>query len=310
MSGKKRRRFLKSMEKNLQGIQDNLKSIQEELSKLQEQTDHKNGVIFLKEEAGRKRRVSDETKPMLVVYGAFLIEKYDCNLHYKIELSEASDIKQVSVTLDVETAHPELEVFEDRKRVRRIRTQRCLPDTGKRFTSSPCVLGSEGFTSGRHYWEVEVAGNRYWSLGVATESVERKRGVKLTPETGVWSIGRQVDMFVTFTSPPSPLPARLIPGRLGVYVSYESGTVSFCDADTKSHLHTFNKIKFTEKLYPFFATWHNNWLRICWISNQLSCSSARAPTLPFAFSPSLSLSEKTRVNKVHSKPADTIGYLV
>ncbi|XP_032903327.1 tripartite motif-containing protein 10-like isoform X4 [Amblyraja radiata] len=87
-------KLIKSMEKNLQGIQENLKSIQEELSKLQEQTDHKNGLIFLKEEAGRKRRVSDETKPMLVVYGAFLIEKYDCNLHYKIELSEASDIKQ------------------------------------------------------------------------------------------------------------------------------------------------------------------------------------------------------------------------
>ncbi|XP_055486276.1 zinc-binding protein A33-like isoform X3 [Leucoraja erinacea] len=159
-------KIVKSMEKNLQGIQENLKSIQEELSKLQEQTNHKNGLIFLKEEAGRKSRVSDETKPMLVVYGAFPIEKYDCNLHYKIELSEASDIKQVSVTLDVETAHPELEVFEDRKRVRLIwtRTQRCRPDTGKRFTSSPCVLGSEGFTSGRHYWEVEVAGNRYWSL--------------------------------------------------------------------------------------------------------------------------------------------------
>ncbi|XP_055486277.1 zinc-binding protein A33-like isoform X4 [Leucoraja erinacea] len=90
-------KIVKSMEKNLQGIQENLKSIQEELSKLQEQTNHKNGLIFLKEEAGRKSRVSDETKPMLVVYGAFPIEKYDCNLHYKIELSEASDIKQDSL---------------------------------------------------------------------------------------------------------------------------------------------------------------------------------------------------------------------
>ncbi|XP_032903381.1 E3 ubiquitin-protein ligase TRIM39-like, partial [Amblyraja radiata] len=167
--------------------------------------------------------------------------------------------------LDVETAHAELEVSEDRKRVRRILDRRILPDTGKRFTDWLCVLGSEGFTSGRHYWEVEVAGSGRWSLGVAAESVERKRLAPLTPETGVWSIGRQSwwggDEFQAFTSPPSHLPARPIPGRVGVYLSYESGTVSFYDADTKSHLHTFTGNKFTEKLYPFF--WTGNSGRLC-----------------------------------------------
>ncbi|XP_059813508.1 E3 ubiquitin-protein ligase TRIM39-like [Hypanus sabinus] len=97
-------------------------------------------------------------------------------------------IKRVSVTLDVETASPVLEVSEDRKSVRRTGTRRDLPDTGKRFTDRTCVLGSEGFTSGRHYWEVEVTGNRVWSLGVAAESVERKRQVGLSPETGFWII--------------------------------------------------------------------------------------------------------------------------
>ncbi|XP_032872255.1 vespryn-like [Amblyraja radiata] len=135
--------------------------------------------------------VIDETKPMLVIDNALPIEKYDRTLFYNIALSETSDIiKRVSVTLDVETAHAGLEVSEDRKRVRRTWTERSLPDTGKRFTDSRCVLGSEGFTSGRHYWEVEVAGNQWWCLGVAVESVDRKGGVELTPETGVWSIGR------------------------------------------------------------------------------------------------------------------------
>ncbi|XP_078287912.1 zinc-binding protein A33-like [Rhinoraja longicauda] len=50
------KKIVKTMEKNLQEIQENLKSIQEELSKLQEQIDHKDGVIFLKEVAGRKTR--------------------------------------------------------------------------------------------------------------------------------------------------------------------------------------------------------------------------------------------------------------
>ncbi|XP_078272480.1 zinc-binding protein A33-like [Rhinoraja longicauda] len=259
------KKILNVMEKNLREIEEDLNSIQEELCKLQQQMDQKDRVVFLKEEAGRKRRVRDEAKPLSVVDDALPIEKFHCPVSLNTAFKETSDVfKQVSVTLDVETAGPRLEVSEDRKRVRRTLTRRSLPDTGKRFTGSGCVLGSEGFTSGRHYWEVEVAGSRGWSLGVAAESVERKGSVTLTPETGVWSIRRVGDGFDAVTSPPSRLPARPIPGRVGVYLSYESGTVSFYDADTKSHLHTFTGNKFTEKLYPFFWTWdENKWLRIC-----------------------------------------------
>ncbi|XP_055521267.1 zinc-binding protein A33-like [Leucoraja erinacea] len=258
------KKILNTMEKNLRKIQDNLRSIQEKLLKLQQQLDQKDSLVFLKEEAGGKRRVSDEDKTLSVTDAALPIEKFDQHFLMNVLWRETSAIKRVSVTLDVETAHPRLEVPADRKRMRLTRTERSLPKTGKRFTGWQCVLGLEGFTSGRHYWEVEVAESRGWSLGVAAESVERKRRVTLTPETGVWIIERCGDGFDAFTSPPSPLPARPIPRRVGVYLSYESGTVSFYDADTKSHLHTFTGNKFTEKLYPLFATWHkHHWLRIC-----------------------------------------------
>ncbi|XP_055521565.1 nuclear factor 7, brain-like [Leucoraja erinacea] len=253
------------MEKNLQAIQEKLNSIQDKLTKIQEQMDQKHSVIFLMEEISRKRRVSDEELTLSVADGAPEVAKFDHPFILNRVFSNMScGIPQVSVTLDVETAHAWLEVSEDRKRVRWTRTERSLPDTGKRFTGWLCVLGSEGFTSGRHYWEVEVAGSEWWSLGVAAESVDRKRWVDLTPETGVWCIERWGDGFQAFTSPPSPLPARPIPGRVGVYLSYESGTVSFYDADIKSHLHTFTGNKFTEKLYPFLGPGdEDKWLRIC-----------------------------------------------
>ncbi|XP_059827235.1 E3 ubiquitin-protein ligase TRIM39-like, partial [Hypanus sabinus] len=179
-------------------------------------------------------------------------------------LSNSLLLPPVSATLDVETANPRLKVSEDRKSVRWTETWRNLPDTGKRFTDWACVLGSEGFTSGRHYWEVEVTGNQSWSLGVAAESVERKERVTLSPENGFWITGRVDDKMKVLTSPESRLPAGPIPGRVGVYLSYESGTVSFYNAETKSHLHTFTGNKFTEKLYPLF--WIGSvyqWLRIC-----------------------------------------------
>ncbi|XP_069771721.1 E3 ubiquitin-protein ligase TRIM39-like [Narcine bancroftii] len=258
-------RILKPMEKNLREIEKNLNSIKEEMSKLQEQMDEKDSVIFLKEEVCRKRRMSDDNESLSVTDGALEIEKFDHSSLLNVVLKETCDaINRVSVTLDVDTANPKLEVSEDRKRVRLTETRRDLPDTGKRFTYWLCVLGLEEFTSGRHYWEVEVSGNRRWCLGIATESVGRKGWTDLTPETGVWSIGRVDDGFYMNTSPRSDLPAGAIPGTVGIDLSYESGTVSFYCADTKSHLHTFTGNKFTGKLYPFFRTWDvNKWLRIC-----------------------------------------------
>ncbi|XP_072890688.1 nuclear factor 7, brain-like [Hemitrygon akajei] len=258
-------RILNPMEKNLREIQENLNSIQEKISKLQEQMDQQENITFLMEEARWKRRSSDDAQTLSVTDGALLAGKFYHPYLFDTALGEAfHGIKQVSVTLDVETVSPWLEVSEDRKSVRCTRTQRDLPDTGKRFTYWPCVLGSEGFTSGRHYWEVEVTGNRRWDLGVAAGSVKRKGWVGLSPETGIWVIRRLEDEMNVFTSPVSRLPARPIPRRVGVYLSYESGTISFYNAETKSHLHTFTGNKFTETLYPYFWTLDiNQWLRIC-----------------------------------------------
>ncbi|XP_072094352.1 zinc-binding protein A33-like [Mobula birostris] len=257
---KEEARILNPMKKNLREIQENIRFIQREISKLNEQMDQKNGVIFLKpprwwwyRDVGRSRvRMPDRNGCSLLIASPF-----------EDVLGAGETCAHVSVTLDAETANPWLEVSEDRKSVRFTGTRRDLPDTGKRFTFWACGLASEGFTSGRHYWEVDVAGNRGWGLGVAAESVERKGGVRLSPETGFWVIGWFYDVMKVLTSPESRLPAGPIPGRVGVYLSYESGTVSFYNAETKSHLHTFTGNKFTGKRYPFFMTWDGNrWLRI------------------------------------------------
>ncbi|XP_062894609.1 zinc-binding protein A33-like [Mobula hypostoma] len=264
--------ILNPMQRNLREIQKNIRFIQEEITTLKEQMAQKDSVIFLKEEARRNRSKNDDVQELSVTDESLPFEKFDHLYLLNTVLRETLDANyRVSVTLDVETANPRLEVSEDRKSVRRTRTRRNLPDTGKRFTFWACVLGSEGFTSGRHYWEVGVTGNRRWCLGVAAESVERKGRVSLRPETGFWVIGRDDDVLhrdyyvlsgLFYFG--SRLPAGPIPGRVGVYLSYQSGTVSFYNAETKSHLHTFTGNKFTGKLYPFFWTRRaNRWLRIC-----------------------------------------------
>ncbi|XP_058891669.1 butyrophilin subfamily 1 member A1-like [Acipenser ruthenus] len=164
----------------------------------------------------------------------------------------------VDVTLDPDTAHPTLTLTEG-KRVRRGETRQDVPDNPERFDYWPCVLGREGFTSGRRYWQVQVGGNTPWRLGVSRESAPRKGEFSMTPQRGYWTVEwwRSGDGFIALTDPKTPLPLSLKPQKLGVYLDYEEGQLSFYNVETRSHIYTFTDMEFNpnEKLYPFFYTY-------------------------------------------------------
>ncbi|XP_044837281.1 zinc finger protein RFP-like isoform X2 [Mauremys mutica] len=146
---------------------------------------------------------------------------------------------KVNVTLDPDTAHPELVLSEDRKSVRRGDTRQRLPDNPERFDTRPCVLGCEGFTSGRHCWKVEVGGGRYWSVGVARESVGRKGRTSLSPKGGIWAVERLGGQFRALTSPATLLPLSRFPSRIRVCLDCDRGQVTFIDAGDEAPIVTF-----------------------------------------------------------------------
>uniref|UniRef100_A0A674IPM6 Uncharacterized protein n=1 Tax=Terrapene triunguis TaxID=2587831 RepID=A0A674IPM6_9SAUR len=161
-------------------------------------------------------------------------------------------LSPVNVTLDPDTAHPELIVSEDWKSARWGFTEEDLPDNPERFDILPCVLGCEGFTSGRHCWEVEVGGGRFWAVGVARESVRRKGWISRSPEGGIWAVERCGDQYQALTSPETPLPLSQAPSRIRVSLDCERGQVTFFDAENQGPIFTFPPASFTgEKSLPW-----------------------------------------------------------
>ncbi|XP_039356666.1 butyrophilin subfamily 2 member A1-like [Mauremys reevesii] len=158
----------------------------------------------------------------------------------------------VDVTLDPDTAQPDLILSEDRKLVRYGDKRQDLPDNPERFDKYPVVLGAEGFTGGRRYWEVEVGDKTRWTLGVCRESVSRKGKVTYAPGNGIWVVRLWDGEYEACTSPPTPLPMSVRLSRVGIFLDYEAGEVSFYNVTDRSHLFTFTDT-FSGTLHPYFS---------------------------------------------------------
>uniref|UniRef100_A0A3B4YG99 B30.2/SPRY domain-containing protein n=1 Tax=Seriola lalandi dorsalis TaxID=1841481 RepID=A0A3B4YG99_SERLL len=190
----------------------------------------------------------------------------------------------VDVSLDPDTANAHLLLSDNGKQVFCGDVEQNLPDNPERFKPNVNVLGKQSCSSGRFYYEVQVKGKTSWDLGIAKESVSRKGSITAGPETGYWTIWKTAwtvgvakesikrrgmitlspengfwtmdlsdgDEYKAIDDLVAHLSLKSNPERVGVFVDYDEGLVSFYDVEAADHLYTFTDCSFTEKLYPFF----------------------------------------------------------
>uniref|UniRef100_A0A3Q3FP92 RING-type domain-containing protein n=1 Tax=Labrus bergylta TaxID=56723 RepID=A0A3Q3FP92_9LABR len=129
----------------------------------------------------------------------------------------------VDVTLDPDTAHPNLILSKGGRQVYLGDVTKNLPDNPERFSSCVYVLGKQSFSSGRFYFEVQ--------------SINRKGEITVSPEKAL-------------DDPSVRLSLKCRPEKVRVFVDYEEGLVSFYDVGAAALIYSFTDCSFTEKLFP------------------------------------------------------------
>lgn len=159
-----------------------------------------------------------------------------------------------NIVLDPDSAHPMLWLSSDGKQVRynmgsEVWAGQLL--NPNMFTAHLAVLGLRGFSSGRFYFEVCTGQKTEWCLGLATASIQRRGALVRSSCCGLWAIWFLIDKFETFTCPDVPVHVGKV-GRVGVFVDYSKGEISFYDVENATPIYRFTECSFTEELYPYF----------------------------------------------------------
>ncbi|XP_007230531.3 zinc-binding protein A33 [Astyanax mexicanus] len=237
---------IEKMSKEISALSDVIRAVEEEIGA--------EDVSFLQNYKSTVKRTQCTLQDPESQSGFLLnVGEHLANLKFTVWKKMQEIVQFTPVTLDPNTAHPQLIVSDDLTSVRYSPEIQQLPDNPERFDGVECVVGSEGFNSGTHCWDVEVGDNDVWGLGVITESAQRKGDIY--SRSGRWILFSINGEYGTCSSPQSAthLSVSQKVRRVRVELDWDRGKLSFSDPLTNTHLHTF-KHTFTERVFPRFGT--------------------------------------------------------
>ncbi|XP_073506259.1 E3 ubiquitin/ISG15 ligase TRIM25-like [Phyllobates terribilis] len=155
------------------------------------------------------------------------------------------------ILLDVNTAANNVHISDDLKTATGTEEKQKRPETAERFQYNQ-VMSRRGFTSGRHYWDVEISRSGWWRVGMCYPSIDRRGGQSLIGDNNKsWSLfgSYNIPYSVIHDRKEIRLPHHISSNRFRICLDYEAGQLSFYElCDPIRHLHTFTAT-FSEPLH-------------------------------------------------------------
>ncbi|XP_073423529.1 E3 ubiquitin/ISG15 ligase TRIM25-like [Dendrobates tinctorius] len=164
------------------------------------------------------------------------------------------------ILLDVTTAANNLLISDDLKTATWTEITQNRPETAERFQEHPQVISGRGFTSGRHYWNVEGSRPGWWSVGMCYPSIDRRGRQSHIGDNnkswcllgGLWRYNNN-QYSMRHNRKVIPLPHQISSNRVRICLDYEAGQLSFYElCDPIRHLHTFTAT-FSEPLHAILC---------------------------------------------------------
>lgn len=200
----------------------------------------------------KKKAQWAKEEPCIPYDGLLNMGEHVGGLSFKIWKKMQAQVKYYPVLLDPNSASPWLSLSPDLTSMKESSERLTVPDNPERFDPCVFILGAEGYTSGKHRWDVDVGDNPKWIVGVCNESVARKKKFTVSTNRGVWSIGLSKGVYTALTSDRTELQLHPPPEKIRIKLNIEKGEVSFWDGGTAKHLVTLSH-KFNERIFPIFG---------------------------------------------------------
>ncbi|XP_037397058.1 tripartite motif-containing protein 35-like isoform X1 [Pygocentrus nattereri] len=239
------RRMIEEINGEISALSDTIRNIEKEMEA--------EDVLFLQNFKSTEKQAQLTPKDPEKTSGALInVGKHLSNLKFRVWENMQEVLQYTPVTLDPNTAHPDLHLSDDLTAVENTKQSSSLPDNPERFDKYGSVLGSEGFNSGIHCWDVQVGDSDHWSLGVITESGTRKGD---SFWGSVWRLGYNKSNNTMWIICPGQsrhsFTPKETPQRVRVQLDWDRGKVTFTDLLTNTHLHTITHT-FTQRVLPYF----------------------------------------------------------
>ncbi|CAN0391550.1 unnamed protein product [Lampetra fluviatilis] len=247
----KGRDLLSQIEKKIAHYQSEISELQAAATRLQALEQERDSLAFLQGHLAEKRRTERATE-----YLPSCPSQEDIASLQVMVTPVVKILYGRSPTLDTNSAYNQLQISSDLKTMTGVRASQGRPDHPHRFDHFAQALCCESFSSGHHYWEVDVGDAQRCRVGVAYGTIPRKGGGVAAQLLGgsdaSWCLEKRDDNFSVFHGGvETALSVRGAPSprRIGLHLHWEGGLLAFYRADSMEVIHEVRQ-RFLQPLYP------------------------------------------------------------